>query len=85
MSNREIVDKDLQHIEIGNRKYYKYILFRSTLSEMKMCSLHINNINNVLVKHEFINNASILDKVKYQEKTGILRDIILEVKNNKSW
>ena len=51
---------------------------------MKMCSLHINNISNIPVKYEFINNVSILDKVKCQKKLGILRDILLDMKYNKS-
>ena len=49
-----------------------------------MHKLYINNINNVLVKYEFIDNASILDEVKYNRKTGILQDILLDIKLNKS-
>jgi len=49
-----------------------------------MCSLNVNNINNVPVKYEFIDNTNILDEVKYKGKTGILRDILLDIKHNNS-
>ena len=61
MSNREKVDQDLQSIQVSNRTHYQYISFHKTLSETKMCSLHTNNINNILVKYEFIDNISVLD------------------------
>ena len=84
MSNREKVDQDLQSIQVSNRTHYQYILFHKIPLETKMCSLYVNNINNVPVKYEFINNASILDQVKYNSKTGILRDILLDIKHNHS-
>ena len=65
MSNREAVDQDFQNIKLGNSKHFKYILFQNTLSEMKIYSIHINKLNNVLVKYELINNTSILNEVKY--------------------
>ena len=72
MNNREKVDQDLQSIQVSNRTYYQYISFHKIPSETKMCGLYINNINNVLVKYEFIDNASVLDLVKYNGKIGIL-------------
>ena len=84
LSNKEVVDQDLQKIELRNGKHIRYISFWNTPSEIKICSIHINNINNMPVKYELRDNASILDEVRYQNKTGILRDILLEIKYNKS-
>ena len=49
-----------------------------------MCGLYINNIKNVAIKYEFIDNTSLLDKVKYNRKTRILSDILLDIKYNKT-
>ena len=48
---------------------------------MKIGSLHINDVNNVEVRHEFIINADIEDIVEYNGQKGTLRDIILDVKH----
>ena len=69
LSNRDKVNNDMQNIEIGNGKFYKYILLCQTLSDMKVASLHINNINNINnieVKYEFIKNSDINDIIEYK-------------------
>ena len=57
------MNSDLQVLDIGNGKNFKYISFRNSSSEAKLCSLHINEINNVDVKFELLENINMMDKV----------------------
>jgi hypothetical protein len=41
-------------------------------------------LKNVEVKYEFIDNTSVLDEVELDNKVRILRDMLLDVKLNKS-
>jgi len=49
---------------------------------MKIVSFHINNVNNVEVRYEYIENADMNDIVEYKGSKGTIRDILLDVKIN---
>ena len=69
----------MQIFEVGNRDHFKYISFCHTSSDIKICSLYINEVNNVEVWYELLYEADIMEKVVYQEREGTLRDTILEI------
>ena len=74
------MDRDIQTVELGNRKFFQYISFQNSDEQAKLGSLHINDINNVKIRYEFITQTDIEDKVILNRKVGLLRDIILSVK-----
>ena len=55
----------MQNIKIGNEKFYNILLYH-TLSDMKVISLYINNINNIEVKYEFIKNTDMNNIMEYE-------------------
>ena len=66
LSNRDKFNNDMQNIEIGNGKFYKYILLYYTLSDIKVAILHVNDINNVEVKYKFIKYVDMNDIMEYE-------------------
>ena len=66
--NKDNIDNNLQEVEVENGKYFRYILFKNTLLEIKISSLYINNVNNVEVQYELLENAIIEDMVSHYRK-----------------
>ena len=48
---------------------------------MRLSALYLNSINNVSIKYEYLKNYSVYDKVKYNGKVGILKQILISVKD----
>lgn len=48
-STKEQVDNDMQVIVVGNSEHFEYISFCYTLSNIKICSLYVNEVNNIEV------------------------------------
>ena len=48
---------------------------------MRLSALHLNSMNNVSVKNEYLKNCLVYDKVKYNGKFGILKKILISVKD----
>ena len=48
---------------------------------MRLSALHLNSMNNVSVKYEYLKNYSVYDEVKYNRKVGILKQILISVKD----
>ena len=72
MSNRKKVDSDLQQFEIGNRKYYKYILFSYLSADIRLAGLYVSNINNIDMKYEIIYKVDINNNIPYNGQVGTL-------------
>jgi len=47
---------------------------------MKIRSLHINNVNNIVVRHEFLEKSNFEEIVSFNRRKSILRDTLLDVK-----
>ena len=71
-------------LKFGNGKHFHYILFKESSPEIRVCTLHINEMNNVETYFESLFNAKVGDRVKFKGKIGILRDMILSIKLNKA-
>ena len=82
LSNRDKVNNNIQNIEIGNRKFCKYILLYQTLSNVKVTCLHINNVNNIDIRYEHVKNADMNDIAEHKEQSRTIRDIFLNIKIN---
>ena len=48
-STKEQVDNDMQVIVVGNSEHFEYISFCYTLSNIKIYSLYVNEVNNIEV------------------------------------
>ena len=48
---------------------------------MILSALHLNSINNVSIKYKYLQNCSVYDEVKYNEKVGTLKEILMLVKD----
>ena len=59
------------------------ISFRNSKSDMRLRGLHINFLCNTSVKYEYIENVDLLEKVTYQGKKTIFKEIILSIKHNR--
>jgi len=82
IDNKDKVGKDLQDMEIRNGKYFHYILFKYSSSEIKLGSLYINDVSNMEVRYEFIEDTTIDDLVEFKGKQETIRDALLSVKYN---
>ena len=76
--HREKVDKDLIALKFRNRKHFCYISFKESLPKIRVCALHINEMNNVETRFESLFNAKVGDRVKFEGKIGLLRDMMLK-------
>ena len=77
---RDEVDRALQSYEARNRTDYQYILFQYASLNNKLTALHINNVNNMETKYEYLDGAHIEDIIEYDGKVGALRDVLLDIK-----
>jgi len=76
----ELVDQALLKMKWGNRKYIQYILFKHSITQIRLRLLHVNAIKNVPVQYKFITKVSLVEKVVYKGQELELRDALLEVK-----
>ena len=83
LPQKEKVDSDLIALKFGNGKNLRHISFKESSPDIRLCALHINEMNNVETRFESLLNARVEDRVKFKGKIGTLRDMILSVKNNK--
>ena len=60
----------------------KYVSFKNNTSGIRLKVLHLNAINNIAVKFEYLTNYSVYDKVEYLGKKGPLKQILLQVTEN---
>ena len=75
-----MIYQDFQEIDIGDGTNFTYVSFWHTLSNMKLVSLYINNVNNVETRYEFLDEADINKMVEYNSQLNTLRDALLDVK-----
>ena len=68
------------NIEVGNGKYFCYVSFKYSLSQMKICSLHVNEVNNMDVRYEYFEDTDIEELVTFNNEKQILRDTLLSIK-----
>ena len=47
--------------------------------DIKLASLHINNVNNIETRYEYLDNADINEVVEYRGKRKMLRDTLLDL------
>jgi len=71
----------MEIVVIGEGKFFQYISFRHSDQQAKLGSLHINDMNNIDVRYEFITKTDMEDSVTLNRKVGSLRDTILSVKH----
>ena len=81
---KEKVDSDLIVLKFRNSKNLRYISFKESSPDIWLYVLHINEMNNVETRFESLFNTRVEDRVKFEEKIEILRDIILSLKYNKA-
>ena len=60
----------------------RYISFRNSKLDIRLGELHINSSCNVPIKYEHIKNAELSEKVTYQEKIAMFKEMILSIKCN---
>jgi len=54
MDSYKKLDNELQQVEIGDGSNFTYVSFKKSIADTRIGSLHINNINNIEVKYEYI-------------------------------
>ena len=59
----------------------KYLSFRNSTPQMRLSALHLNSMNNMSVKYEYLKNCSVYNKVKYNRKVKTLKQILITVKD----
>ena len=84
IDNYKRINKDFYEIQISDKTNFLYISFRYALSDTKLVSIHINNINNVKVRFEIINKIDILDKARCNGTERIVRDLLLSIKHREA-
>ena len=72
LPHREKVNKDFIALKFGNGKHFCYISFKESSLDIRICSLHINEMNNEETRFESLFNAKVFDRVKYQGQIGSL-------------
>ena len=77
---RECVDNDLQKIKWDGGNGTKYISFQNSTSDTRLGALHVNSMNNMEVKYEYITNVDLLEEVEYQGKRMKFKEMILIIK-----
>ena len=60
----------------------RYISFRNSKTDMRLGGLYINSLYNIPMKYEYIENIELLEKVTYQRKKTMLKEMILSIKYN---
>ena len=60
----------------------KYISFWNSKSDMRLGGLYINSLCNIPMKYEYIENVDLSEKVTYQGKKTIFKEMILLIKYN---
>ena len=48
---------------------------------MRLSALYLNSMNNVKMKYEYLQNCSIYNKVEYNRKVGLLKQVLMIVKD----
>ena len=66
---------------LANIDDIKYISFKDMPNE-KIASLHINNMNDILVRFESLIRINIQDKANYNGENNNIRNLLLKVKYN---
>ena len=64
-----------------NNRDTKYILFKNSNLKMRLSMLHLNSMNKSQVKYEFLQSCSVYDEVEYKGKVGLLKQILMNVKD----
>ena len=60
----------------------KYISFKNSTSDTRIGALHINKMNNVEVKYEYIQNVDMNNIVEYKRQIRTIHNILLDIKIN---
>ena len=81
---REKVNNEILSFNIGDSSQIKCMSFKYSNANIRLTSLHMNNMCNVKVRYEYFVDTNIEDKVYCNGKDGCLRDILLGVKYNKA-
>ena len=63
--------------------HFKYVSFKESIKDMRLCALHINELNNVEIRFESLYNVKVFDRVSYKDQTGVLHDMLLLIKVSK--
>ena len=64
-AEREHADNDLQKMKWDGGNGAKYISFQNSTSDTRLGALHINSMNNVEVKYEYITNVNLSEEVEH--------------------
>ena len=71
------IDEQLQIASFQSGQHTKYISFKYTSPDIKLGTLHSNNISNIVAKYEVLYNININDKVSNRVQSNLVRDLLL--------
>ena len=80
---QERVDNALMNLKLVDRTHFKYMSFKESTKNIRLCALHVNELNNVETRFESLYNAKVFDIVSYKGKSGVLQDMLLSIKISK--
>ena len=71
-------------MKFSDGNHFKYISFKESIKDTRIYALYINEMYNVEIRFEALYNAKVFDRVSYNRKTRVLRDMLLSIKVGKT-
>ena len=71
-------------VELSSKKYpgFRYVSYKSSTMQQRLAAMHYNDVINIKSRYEILFDASVVDKVLFNGKEGILKEILLNVEDN---
>ena len=75
----ESMDVKLMEMKLWNETHAKCVSFKRTNSEVKLGTLHFNNMKNVEARYEVLENMNVMENFTVGDKTHNVKDYLLNL------
>ena len=75
----QLINIKLMKAKFWNRSHMKYALFKKTNLEIRLGTLHLNNLRNIETRYEILEDLNIKNKFLIKRKENNIKDYLLTV------